>query len=81
MAADIALRPETERGSEILDQLEQVSEIKPTEIIDDGTRRYHLNAEDADTHVFDPMLDKIDENWRDHIENWRGERRSYQPGD
>ena len=50
-------------------------------ILEDGTRRYYLSAEDADVHAFDPMLDKIDSNWRDHIENWRGERRSYPPGD
>jgi hypothetical protein len=81
MAAVIALRPETDRGSEILDQLEQVTEVKPTEIDDDGTRRYNLSAEDADTDAFDPMLNKVDENWRDHIENWRGERRDYPPGD
>jgi hypothetical protein len=34
--------------------------MKPTEVIDDGTRRYYLNAEDADAYAFDPMLEKID---------------------
>ena len=55
--------------------------MKPTEVIDDGTRRYYLQAKDADVDAFEPMLDTIDPNWRDHIENWRGERRSYPPGD
>ena len=81
MTALIALRPETDRGREIPDELEKRIEMKPTEVIDDGTRRYYVQAKDADIDAFEPMLDKIDPNWRDHIENWHGERRSYPPGD
>ena len=51
------------------------------EVIDDGTRRYHLDAKDAEGDALDPMLDKIDPDWSHHIENWRGERRNYPPGD
>ena len=81
MAAVISLRSETPKGREILDELERRTEMKPTEVIDDGSRRYYLSATDADVDALDPMLDKIDPNWRDHIEDWRGERRNYPPVD
>jgi hypothetical protein len=81
LAAVIALRPNDDRGIEIIVELEARTEMNPMEAIDDGIRRYYLSAEDARLDAFDPMLDKIDENWRDHIENWRGERRNYPPGD
>lgn len=70
MAAEIDLHPRTDRGDEILDELEQRTKIEP-ERREDGTRRYYLNAEDADVHAFDPMLDKIASDWREHITNWR----------
>jgi hypothetical protein len=77
----ICLRPEDDKGREILGELEKQTEIEPEPALEDGTRRYHLTAEGIDLHAFDPMLDKIDADWRDHIENWRGERRDYPPGD
>lgn len=81
MTVVIALRPESERGAEILDEFEARFSIQPMQRIDDGTRRYRRDAEDAKFTDFDPMLDKIDPHWRDHIENWRGERRNYPPSD
>jgi hypothetical protein len=44
--------------------------------LDNGTRcyearPYYLGADDAQVDAFDPMLDQIDPNWREHIENWR----------
>jgi hypothetical protein len=71
MAAVIAIRPETNRGREILDELEKRTEMHPEQVVDDGTRRYYLSANDADVDAFDPMLDKIDPGWRDHVTNWR----------
>ncbi len=73
MAAVIALRPRTDRGQAILDKLEQRIEMSPLQVIDDGTRRYYLNAESADVDAFDTMLDKIDPEWHDHLTNWRGD--------
>ncbi len=73
MAAEIALRPNDDRGREILDGLEKRTEIKP-EIIDDGSHRYYLSATDADVDAFDLMLDQIDSDWRDHLTNMPGER-------
>lgn len=71
MAAVIALRPKDDRGNEILDELEARTEMKPLDpILEDGTRRYYLRAEDADIDAFDPMLDKIDREWRQHVNNW-----------
>ena len=60
MAAEIALRANDDRGREIVDELEKQTEMKPTEVMDDGTRRYYLIATYADVDAFDPMLDKID---------------------
>ena len=71
MAAVIALRPETDRGREILDELEKRTEMQPEQVIEDGTRRYHLSAEDADADALDPILNKIDPNWRDDVTDWR----------
>jgi hypothetical protein len=59
MAAVIALRPNGERGREILDKLEEQTEMKPIEVLDDDTRRYQLTATDAGADAFDPILDKI----------------------
>jgi hypothetical protein len=74
MAAVIALRPETDRGREILDELEKRTELRPDPgaLAGDGTRRYWLAAEDAEVYVLDPELDKIDPDWRDHVTKWRG---------
>jgi hypothetical protein len=69
MAAAITLHPETDRGTEILDELEKRTEVRPVDpVADDGTRRYYLDAQDADVDAFDPTLEKIDPDWRNHIE-------------
>jgi hypothetical protein len=70
MAAVIALRPNGERGREILDKLEEQTEMKPIEVLDDDTRRYQLTATDAGADAFDPMLDKIERDWRFHVTNY-----------
>jgi hypothetical protein len=67
MAAVIALRPDTERGAEILDELEEQTDMRPTEVLHDGTRGYYLDAANAGVDDFDPMLDKIDRDWRQHV--------------
>ena len=83
MPAVIALRPEDDRGREILDKLEKQTEVQPEQVIDDGTRRYHLHGKGVYVSALDPMLDKIDPDWRDHVESrrdkwpWVGHRRSH----
>jgi hypothetical protein len=75
MAWLIALRPNDDRGREILDDLEKQTEMGPVpETFYDGTRRYYLSAEDAGVNAFDPMLDKIDSDWREHLTNVSGQR-------
>ncbi len=74
MAAEIALRANDDRGWEIVDELEKQTEVKPTDVMDDGTRRYYLSAVTAGVDAFDPMLDKIDSDWRDHLTNLAGQR-------
>ncbi len=73
MAAVIAFRPETDRGQTILNQLEVQFEIWPMQIVADGTRRYQLDAEDADFDALDPMLTGVDPDWRNHLSqiHWR----------
>jgi hypothetical protein len=72
MANVIALRPETDRGGEILDEVEARTEMRPTEpVADDGTRRYYLHAVDADVDALEPVLDEIDGDWRSHVTIWR----------
>jgi hypothetical protein len=72
MANVITLRPETDRGREILDEVEARTEMRPTEpVADDGTRRYYLHAVDADVDALEPVLDKIDRDWHSHVTIWR----------
>ena len=71
MAAVIALRPNTERGAEILDELEEQTDMRPTEVMEDGTRGYYLDAANAGVDAFDAILDKIDSDWRDYITTGR----------
>jgi hypothetical protein len=71
MAAVIALRPDTERGAEILDELEEQTDMRPTEVMEDGTRGYYLDAANEGVDAFDPMLDRIDSDWRDYITTGR----------
>jgi hypothetical protein len=69
MATIIAFRPDDGRGVEILDELEQRSEIRPTQVLADGTRRYYLDAANSDVHSFEPMFAALDATWRRHITN------------
>jgi hypothetical protein len=36
-----------------------------------GSRGYYLDAANAGVDAFDPMLDKIDSDWRDYITTGR----------
>lgn len=67
----IAFRPETAHGPEILDALERQSDLPPDHVMADGTRRYHVDAPDADIDYFDSTLDRIDPQWRNHLTGWR----------
>ena len=71
VAALIALHPDTEQGAEILDEFEARFNIQSMQVIADGTRRYQLDAKDAEVDAFDSMLDKIDPSWRHHLTDWR----------
>jgi hypothetical protein len=73
MAAVIALRPETDRGQTILNQLEVRYEIWPIQIVADGTRRYQLDGEGADIDGLDQLLSGIDSDWRNHLTNGRAD--------
>ncbi|MEK6273438.1 MAG: hypothetical protein AABM42_12480 [Actinomycetota bacterium] len=76
MATVIALRPDTERGREILDQLEQRIHVRPERVVDDGTRRFLLDP-NADVDAFNSTLDAIDSDWRSHLTDWRSHLTSW----
>jgi hypothetical protein len=69
--AQIAFRPQDERGRKILDALEDLADITLRQVLDDGTRRYRLIRSDADIQTLDSELDRIDPNWGSHIRVYR----------
>ena len=71
MSALIALLPTTDRGRRILDDLEVRFELWPMQIVGDGTRRYENDHGGADVDGFEPLLDRVDGGWRDHVTSWR----------
>jgi hypothetical protein len=71
MAVVIALCPETERGRQILDELEKQAHTHPMKRLEDGTRPYHHSAQEADVDAFDATHNQIDPDWRHHVTNWR----------
>ena len=72
MAVEITLKPGTDRGREILDDLEGEISMGPTQVLDDGTRVFRLEAEDATVDDLDRELQRIDSEWQDHITNAGG---------
>jgi preprotein translocase subunit SecA len=67
MAAVVRLTPLTDHGRELLDELESQTQTQPVETLEDGTREYYLSAKQAEVDAFDRVLDRIDENWREHL--------------
>jgi hypothetical protein len=67
MAAVIRLVPRDDRGREIIEKLEEKTGEQPIEIRDDGSRLYHLQAEDVGVDGFDAMLNRIDSDWQEHV--------------
>jgi hypothetical protein len=63
MAAAVLLVPLDERGREIIDAFEEATNEQPTEIQEDGSRRYYLHGEDSTVDT----LDGIDPDWQEHI--------------
>ena len=63
MAAAVLLVPLDDRGRKIVDAFEETTNEQPTEVQEDGGRRYYLHGEDrsADT------LDRIDPDWQEHV--------------
>jgi hypothetical protein len=69
MTTVIAWRPKTDRGSEILDELEERHDLYGQRVPDDGTRRYQLDDDPAaGVNALNPKLDKIAGDWRTHLE-------------
>jgi hypothetical protein len=68
VAAITRLTPLTDRGRELLDQLEERTQVTPSEIEEaSGARTYHLASERAGVDAFDVMLDYIDPDWHEQL--------------
>lgn len=63
MAAALLLVPLDDRGREIIDAFEEATNEQPTEVQEDGSRRYFLHGGDASVHT----LDRIDPDWHEHV--------------
>jgi hypothetical protein len=72
MAMVIRLFPLDERGREIIDELEEKTEVRPRHPgsgarLSRGGRLYDLHANDVSVEWFDSMLNRIDSDWRAHV--------------
>jgi hypothetical protein len=63
MAAALLLVPLDDRGREIIDAFEEATNVEPSEVQEDGGRRYYLHGGDASVDT----LDRIDLDWQDHV--------------
>jgi hypothetical protein len=68
MGADVRFTPLDDRGREILDELEQQTHLGPYRTKEQtGERDYSVIADGLDVEGFDPVLDRIDADWRRHL--------------
>ena len=63
MAAAVRLVPIDDRGPEIIDAFEKATNVRPTEVQEDGSRLYYLHGDDASGDT----LDRIDPDWQEHV--------------
>jgi hypothetical protein len=64
MAVALLLVPLDDRGREIIDAFEEATNEEPTEVQEDGGRRYFFHDRgDPSVHT----LDRIDPDWQDHV--------------
>ena len=67
MASDVRFAIRDARGSEVLDELEQKTGVSPY-LASPTERRYNLDADHVTTSGFDAMLDRIADEWREHLD-------------
>ena len=67
VAAEVHFAIHDERGAEILDELERRTEVGPYLAIP-TERLYNLDADNVTTSGFDAMLDRIADDWREHLD-------------
>jgi hypothetical protein len=68
VAVEIRLVPVGPRGRALLDRLERATAMAPAEIEPGtGARWYYLASAYADVDAFDPVLDRLDEDWRGQL--------------
>jgi len=68
MAAIVVLKALDQRGEDILDEMESVTDTG-SERLDHGKRRYSLLASYAHRDAFDAILNEIAPGWTDHVAN------------
>ena len=66
MAADVHFAIHDYRGAEILDELEQRTQVPPY-LSSPTRRRYVIDAVQADVSGFDHMLTAIASDWKQHL--------------
>jgi hypothetical protein len=66
MAAQFVLHALDPRGEGILDELEERTRHH-SERLERGERRYTLLDGEAGLDTYDPVLDAIDPEWKDHV--------------
>lgn len=69
MSAEIVFVPLDDRGNELLNELEERTDVLPYKTnTRTGQRAYSLDSVDAGTDGFDDMLDRIASDWREHLQ-------------
>jgi hypothetical protein len=68
VAAIVVYVPRDRFGHQLLDELESVTEVasSPSDYAP-MARQFWARSRDADVHAFEPALDKLAPDWRDHV--------------
>jgi hypothetical protein len=68
VAAIIVYVPRDRFGHQLLDELEDITEVtsSPSDYAP-MARQYWARSQDADVHALEPVLDRISPDWREHV--------------
>ena len=64
---EVRFEPLTDRRPELLDALEERTGVLPFKTDAAGARTYWLSGDEVGSDGFDPVLDKIDPDWHEHL--------------
>ncbi len=66
--AEVTFTPLTDRGTGLLDQMEQETQVYPFRTSGNGDRSYAVTQEGGGIEGFDRALDRLDPDWREHLD-------------